>query len=147
METSLHSTFLQDNSQFSQKAQTILQTKVEYYKMQSRVFPAIWKLIQQVEEVSKLSAAQLVHCDTKTAQRILTHLHVEGHTRICGWIRSKGSPVPVYILHDGKPDLRKPAPIADSPVERNEKRREYKRKLRETKPVKINNVRLGIWGL
>lgn len=92
-----------------------------------RCFKAIYLLSQSSRSVSKYSLSRDVPCDQRTAQRILMHLHVENHVRICDWIQSRGQYVPVYSKADGQPDAQKiPVTTAD--------RAEYQRSRRRNRP-------------
>lgn len=107
--------------------------------MQSRCLPAIYKLLDSGSILNKYTAAAAVHCDQRTAQRILTHLHVVGEARIFAWIRSKGFPIPIYTLADGKSDAAKPKPLSIDAVERS-KKRQARKQLKQKKVI-------GIWGI
>lgn len=111
--------------------------------MLSRIMPAIVVYLNEGHRLNKYRAADIVHCDPRTAARYLLHLHVENIVRIESWTREHGAPIPWYINADGKPDAPRPAPISKSPKLRNEIRRAYKanKKQIDSPPA------LGFWGL
>ena len=106
--------------------------------MQSRCLPALIKLLNDEEDISKYKAAHHIHCDPKTAQRLLMHLHVEGIVRITGWVMNYNHFIPQYSLADGVMDV--PKPRAAEILERKNAVR------RNSNKVKSKQV-LGMFGI
>ena len=93
--------------------------------MHSRIFPEVWKLLQnETVGVTKYDIENRCYCDHRSAQRILTHLHLENEVYICGWRKAKKSEVriPIY-LRGNKPDAPRPVPV-------RERQNEYMRERR-----------------
>lgn len=88
------------------------QNSSEQPTMHSRIFPAIWKLLQdETTGVTKYDVAYRCYCDHRSAQRILTHLHLEHEVYICSWRKAKksGVSIPIYLIGKKK-DATKPIP-------------------------------------
>ena len=98
--------------------------------MHSRVFNSIWTALQSGEQLDKHTAAMSCHCDPKTAQRILSHLHLELLVRVCDWTQAGESHVivPVYeIIQAGGSTIDMPRPSAktkDRTVYNRQRRRD-----------------------
>ena len=120
-----------------------------------RVLPAIIDLLERGFILSKYIVADMIHCDPKTAQRNLTHLHVENVVRVCKFMRTRGAAVPMYTVQDGRRDVK--PPLALTPQQKNARRRASQdnrdkenaaRNLRRSNQRQQDNpVRLGLWGL
>lgn len=98
--------------------------------MHSRCFHAIWKLLQQGRPLDKYTASSTCHCDQRTAQRILSFLHLEQHIKISDWIKVGNSQVriPVYTLiedadSDSPADMPKPLAVTADMSEYKKQRR------------------------
>ena len=123
--------------------------------MHARVRETLIALLNTRIKLDKETAAELVHCDAKTAQRVLSILHAEKCIRIAGWIVSKGAYYQEYILQDGKPDSKKVAiRTHDKTKYQAERRKDPAVRLRELTAQRIRNVvenprivRIGFWGV
>lgn len=118
--------------------------------MEARCLPAITKLLEAGARLDKRDAAELAFCHPKTAQRILTHLWLEGYIHIASWRREHGAPLPAYLWGHGK-DVKRPKAYTAS--ERTARRRKDPKVREKEAAIKRadrsvgRNVRLGIWGL
>ena len=115
---------------------------------------SIIAMLENGELTNKFSVAEFLECDQRTAQRLLSRLHdFKGVARICGWVRSNGSAIPVYTKADGKKDAPKPPPL--STAERASLRRDrhgekinaHKRWDRDLQRIKSSPPRFGFWGI
>ena len=90
--------------------------EIEDINMHGRRFQQIWQALQKGEKLDKYTASDKYHCEQRTAQRILSYLHLEKFTRICGWVYAKNSHVriPVYEIIDEDAGHTEdvPAPLA-----------------------------------
>lgn len=116
----------------------------------SRCLRSITTLMEAGTALSKHDAAKKIHCDVRTAERVLSHLWHEEMIRIVSWERVYNNPTPRYRWGSGE-DAPRPLPM--SPAEKSRKQREkpgvqerhnFNRRLKRSLGRK---VRLGLWGL
>ena len=119
-------------------------------KMESRCLPAIMRLLDQGWALDKHMAAGMVHCDQRTAQRLLAHIWLSGYSHIQGWTRENGAPIPVYLGGKGKDA---PRPKAKTPAQiKREQRAQPAVRAKEAAVKRWNRqvskvVKLGVFGL
>lgn len=89
--------------------------------MKSRVEAKALELLKKGARLSKYDLAALVHCDQRTAGRMLARIHQAGvGVRICGWVSIYRAWIPLYRVGRGV-DVMKPKPMPAS--ERARRRR------------------------
>lgn len=110
----------------------------------------VFKMQQEGLALTKHTASAMIHCDKRTAERILSHLWLEKMVRIVSWDRIYNNCTPIYRWGKGK-DAPRPAAM-----DQNEKQRRHRSKpgVREKqnfdKRLKRSvgkEVRLGIFGI
>lgn len=137
--------------------------EIKDINMHGRRFQQIWAALQKGEKLDKHTASDKYHCEQRTAQRILSYLHAEKHTRICGWIYAKNSHVriPVYEIIDEDVGHTEdvPAPIAvrkdnttyqaqrreDPAVRDGDNARKRNRRTLENEKKKFNDNGCSMW--
>lgn len=80
------------------------------------------KMQQEGHALTKHTAAELIHCDKRTAERVLSHLWLEKHIRIVSWDKIYNNTTPIYRWGQGA-DAPRPAPI---PVAEKQRRHRAK---------------------
>lgn len=122
--------------------------------MQSRIEPAVMKLLRAGLALNRHDVAEKCHCNVKHAQRLLAKLHKLEVVRIAKWAREHGGPIGSYVLHDGKPDAPRPQPL--SQTEKNKRHRTPEQRLRyaadarnrrQIKKVLAGTIRIGMLGI
>jgi hypothetical protein len=100
--------------------------------------------------LSKHTAAPLIHCDKRTAERILAHLWLEKMIRIVSWDRSYNNTTPIYRWDSG-PDAPRPEAIDPAEKTRNRRKdpavREREAASKRWKKSVGKEVRLGMFGI
>ncbi len=100
--------------------------------------------------LTKHTASELIHCDKRTAERILAHLWLEKMIRIVSWDRIYNNTTPIYRWGQGR-DAKRPA--AMEPAEKQRRHRakpgvmERQNFAKRVKRTVGKEVRLGMFGV
>ena len=110
----------------------------------------VFAMRMQGHALSKHKAAELIHCDKRTAERVLTHLWLEKMIRIVSWDRIYNNTTPIYRWGSG-PDAPRPQPMDAAEKQRQRRARpgvkekqNFDRRARRTVG---KEVRLGMFGI
>lgn len=110
----------------------------------------VFKMQMEGHALTKHTASELIHCDKRTAERVLSHLWLEKMIRIVSWDRIYNNTTPIYRWGQGK-DAPRPAPLPMI-----EKVRRYRAKPGVKEKINLDKrlrrtvgkeVRLGMFGI
>lgn len=110
----------------------------------------VFAMQMQGHALTKHRAAELIHCDKRTAERILAHLWLEKLIHIVSWDKIYNNTTAIYRWGPGK-DAPRPAPIPQA-----EKVRRYRAKPGVKEKINFDKrarrtvgkeVRLGMFGV
>ncbi len=110
----------------------------------------IFAMQMEGRALSKHTAAELIHCDKRTAERVLAHLWLEKLIRIVSWDKIYNNTTPIYRWGQGK-DAPRPPPM--DPAEKTRKHRakpgvmEKQNFAKRAKRMVGKEVRLGVFGI
>lgn len=110
----------------------------------------VFSMQMQGNALSKHRAAELIHCDKRTSERILAHLWLENMVRIVSWDKIYNNTTPIYHWGQGK-DAPRPAAIDSAEKTRRHRtkpgvreRQNFDKRMKRTVG---KEVRLGMFGI